>query len=611
MAILTTQIQLRRDTAANLANVVLDTGEPGYATDTKKLAIGDGSTKFSSLKDYGFSPTVPDPTDYYWANVKVSTSSSTSTKPTFANNFLVNIATNNVLTPSADWATASAIPKYLWHDLLPFRAAKAEYSTNGSTWIEDTTDEYKRTLTNQKENQTITVLSNSRPYARFTWDAGSAIWHACQADWLVIGFAYASPSATCSIKFQYSTDGTTWTDSLTVGSGSYGAAPSWFKINNGFSSCRAVRLVLTRTNSSGTLNLSSVKWLTKRWGNQGMGSELEKPYSWDNNANLYYRNASSTLGLPDAPWQAIYGTTIYQNGTKLDSLYAKLNHAGTTSTYGLGTTTNYGHVKINNGDVSTVAHSDGVVAGMNHTHSEYALASDIPSISNCVTYTKNTNVTVAGATKNTYTYDPTAIFAPNGLIMGGTAASAGLVTRGICGVMTPNEETGACTKDNLYLNYDGNNTWNPSSRGVVINAGSTGENLGNNMYSYCAVRGDVVKAWVEAKGYITSASIPEVNNGTLTIQRNGTTVATFTANQAGNTTANITDNDTKNTAGSTNSESKLYLIGAASQAANPQTYSDAEVYTQAGELNATSVCVAEHGQIRYDETNECIRFVIA
>lgn len=40
-------------------------------------------------------------------------------------------------------------------------------------------------------------------------------------------------------------------------------------------------------------------------------------------------------------------------------------------------------------------------------------------------------------------------------------------------------------------------------------------------------------------GFITAASLPTVNNGTLTIQANGTTVGTFTANQAGNTTANI------------------------------------------------------------------------
>jgi hypothetical protein len=105
-------------------------------------------------------------------------------------------------------------------------------------------------------------------------------------------------------------------------------------------------------------------------------------------------------------------------------------------------------------------------------------------------------------------------------------------------------------------------------------------------------------------------TIPTVNDGTLTIQRNGTTVATFTANQAGNTTANITDNDTLNTAGSTNDEAKLYLVGAKSQAASAQTYSDAQVYTEAGELNATSVCVAEHGQMKYDSATQCIRFVI-
>lgn len=48
-----TQIQLRRDTAANFAskNPVLGIGEPAYETDTKKLKIGDGTTVYNSL-DY-------------------------------------------------------------------------------------------------------------------------------------------------------------------------------------------------------------------------------------------------------------------------------------------------------------------------------------------------------------------------------------------------------------------------------------------------------------------------------------------------------------------------------------------------------------------------------
>ena len=39
---------------------------------------------------------------------------------------------------------------------------------------------------------------------------------------------------------------------------------------------------------------------------------------------------------------------------------------------------------------------------------------------------------------------------------------------------------------------------------------------------------------------LNKPTIPTVNNGTLTIQKNGTQVATFTANQSGNSTANIT-----------------------------------------------------------------------
>ena len=41
-------------------------------------------------------------------------------------------------------------------------------------------------------------------------------------------------------------------------------------------------------------------------------------------------------------------------------------------------------------------------------------------------------------------------------------------------------------------------------------------------------------------------TIPTVNNGTLTVQKNGTNVATFSANQSGNTTANITCEDKVN-----------------------------------------------------------------
>ena len=51
-------------------------------------------------------------------------------------------------------------------------------------------------------------------------------------------------------------------------------------------------------------------------------------------------------------------------------------------------------------------------------------------------------------------------------------------------------------------------------------------------------------------------TIPTVNNATLTIQRNGTDVGTFTANASGNKTINITDNDTVYTLPTASSSTK-------------------------------------------------------
>lgn len=50
---------------------------------------------------------------------------------------------------------------------------------------------------------------------------------------------------------------------------------------------------------------------------------------------------------------------------------AKTSHASSATTYGVGTTSNYGHVKISNGDVDSVATASGLAAGMDHTHSSY------------------------------------------------------------------------------------------------------------------------------------------------------------------------------------------------------------------------------------------------
>lgn len=204
-------------------------------------------------------------------------------------------------------------------------------------------------------------------------------------------------------------------------------------------------------------------------------------------------NKGASLGTSSLYWSNIYGTTIYENGKKLSETYVKYSAAQSLNdnqkaqarkNIGAGTIT---EIKVN-------GTSKGTSGSVNLT--------------NMVTFASSQTATVAGTSKTTYTYNqPTgdsntgssngSAYFPEGIIIGGTAASAGLVTRGICGVSTPDATTGACTKDNLYINYDGDDTYK-SGRQLVLQAGSVGTHYGYNLYQYAAARGDAVKDYCDS-----------------------------------------------------------------------------------------------------------------
>lgn len=81
-------------------------------------------------------------------------------------------------------------------------------------------------------------------------------------------------------------------------------------------------------------------------------------------------------------------------------------------------------------------------------------------------------------------------------------------------------------------------------------------------------------------GYLTKF------NGAHTIT-NGPQLGSSTTTYLNNAGSWATPPDTKNTAGSTNTSSKIFLIGATSQAANPQTYSNSGVFVSgSGEFSS-------------------------
>ena len=201
----------------------------------------------------------------------------------------------------------------------------------------------------------------------------------------------------------------------------------------------------------------------------------------------------ASLGTSSLYWNNIYGTTIHENGKTLSETYVKYSaeqslndnqKAQARKNIGAGTIT---EIKVN-----------GVSKG----------TSGSVNLTNMVTFASSQTATVAGTSKTTYRYNqPTgdsntnssngSAYFPEGIIMGGTAASAGLVTRGICGVTTPDATTGACNKENLYINYDGNNTYQ-NNRQLVLQAESVGTYYGYNLYEYAAARGDAVKNYCDA-----------------------------------------------------------------------------------------------------------------
>ena len=155
----------------------------------------------------------------------------------------------------------------------------------------------------------------------------------------------------------------------------------------------------------------------------------------------------------------------------------------------------------------------------------------IPTVpTNIVKYTEAT-VEVAGTKKTVAAVSPSALYVGNGLIMGGTAAAAGLVTRGICGVTTPDSTTGACAKENLYLNYDGDDNY---SRKVVLGAGSVGNSIAGGATTFSAVRGD------QMVGYVNSLALIKSGKQTTTSTADGgSNVYTFTDTKGATSTFTV------------------------------------------------------------------------
>lgn len=112
----------------------------------------------------------------------------------------------------------------------------------------------------------------------------------------------------------------------------------------------------------------------------------------------------ATTTTPKMDGTAAVGTeTKWAKGDHVhptDTSRAPTSHASSATTYGVGTTANYGHVKLATGDMNGATHADGVAVSKNHTHGQY-----VPTTRTINGHALSADVTVTAADVSAVRYD--------------------------------------------------------------------------------------------------------------------------------------------------------------------------------------------------------------
>ncbi len=256
---------------------------------------------------------------------------------------------------------------WIWHDLLAFNRLGGTYETyNGTTWSAGT---FNSELFSQKQSQSIPIIDNTTVFGA-RWTFNSAALYYSQGQWLVLGIAWNSPQATVNVLVE-SWNGTAWitrhTSTTTINQTNY------FAYVSDYGADMQVRISVIRTGGGNFFNLSNIKLLTARPGDQGGGSEDSFPFYWNGSRNIgigttahaTYRldvvgstritNAAAQLIIDNATYSELnYGSTNYfrangasavingPNITFLRSGTEVARFASTTGNLLVGTTTDAG-----------------------------------------------------------------------------------------------------------------------------------------------------------------------------------------------------------------------------------------------------------------------------
>ena len=375
------RIYNRRDTASNWTtkNPILGSGEFGYETDTKKIKMGDGTTTWNSLpyfiikadsginannlltldsaantiKDSGVSKTSIIPTDH----------SSTATTYGIASSSKYGHAMASSVTPLAAGTASAGTDNGKYAREGHIHTEQTSVTGNAGTATKLATartlsvsgDASGSTSFDGSANKDIAVVLSSVATAGTTGETANKT--------LDYGGTFVVPQVTIDAKGRSTAiTGRTMTMPGSPSAAQVGAAPSAAGVPVGGSAGQLLR-------KASATDYDGAWWTPAAVASSGAYADLTgRPTIPTVNNTLTSASSSEALS-------ALQGKTLKDT---LDGK-APTSHASNATTYGVGTTANYGHVKLSSATpaalgTASAGTADGVVANANHVHAKPSLA---------------------------------------------------------------------------------------------------------------------------------------------------------------------------------------------------------------------------------------------
>lgn len=231
------------------------------------------------------------------------------------NAILADIKTNDNITPTVASIATSPFARFYWHDHFAFLNSHTivnhQVMLNGqSSWVNSYLD-IKRLFCQKEYASRLELLEKNQLARRFTLKCSSFSY--CGICWIEIGLCWTEVFSHFEVHIESSIDNAKWT---TIHRSTFSHNQNGFLKIDDIAQANYLRFTFTKKTqlTTGTVSLNSIKGLTYRKGDQGLGIEYETPFDWDVNRNIYpHGNMSANLGTGSNKWKSVYAENFIGN----------------------------------------------------------------------------------------------------------------------------------------------------------------------------------------------------------------------------------------------------------------------------------------------------------